>query len=166
VSSEVHPGEESAAPSSATILVVDDRSDISRLTQDILETAGYVVLPTSDPLEALRLSRDAPGDIDLLLADVGMPHMDGRRLAQRMTELHPDMKVMLMSGSHEVGTMEAGWTFIEKPFAVKELLPRVAEALEARGPSKRSAKAGSHRGGPAPAPRPKLTPKLRASQST
>jgi DNA-binding NtrC family response regulator len=163
VSSEVRPAEESAAPSAATILVVDDRSDISRLTQDILETAGYVVLPTSDPLEAIKLSRDAPGDIDLLLADVGMPHMDGRELAQHMIALHPDMKVMLMSGSHELGTMEAGWTFIEKPFTVKELLQRVADALEARGPSKRSARAGTHRGGPTPTPRPKITPKLRAS---
>jgi CheY-like chemotaxis protein len=166
VSSEVRPAEESAAPSGATILVVDDRSDISRMTQDILETSGYVVVPTSDPLEALQLSRHASRNIDLLLADVGMPHMDGRELARRMIELHPDMKVMLMSGSHEVGTIEAGWTFVEKPFTVKELLQKVAEALEARGPSKRSAKGGSHRSGPAAAPPPKLTSKLRAISST
>jgi two-component system, cell cycle sensor histidine kinase and response regulator CckA len=161
VSSEVRPGE-SSAPSAATILVVDDRTDIGRLTQDILETAGYVVLPTSDPREALSLSRHTPGAIDLLLADVGMPLMDGRELAQRMIELHPDMKVMLMSGSHEVGTVETGWAFIEKPFTVKELLQRVAETLEARSPSRGSAKVGSHRGGPAPAVRAEPTPKLRA----
>jgi DNA-binding NtrC family response regulator len=160
VSSEVRPAEESAAPSAATILVVDDRSDIGRLTQDILETAGYVVLPTSDPLEALRLSRRMSGNIDLLLADVGMPLMDGHELAQRMTELHPDMKVMLMSGSHEVGTVETGWAFIEKPFTVKELLQKVVDTLEARGPSKESAKAASHRGGPALPLRQKPTPKF------
>ena len=57
------------------------------------------------------------GKIDLLLADVVMPLMDGRELAQRMVELHPGMKVMLMSGSHEVGTVETAWAFIEKPLA-------------------------------------------------
>ena len=164
MSSEVRPAEESAAPGAATILVVDDRSDIARLTQDILETAGYVVLPTSDPLEALSLSRRMSGKIDLLLADVGMPRMDGRELAQRMVELHPGMKVMLMSGSQEVGTVETAWAFIEKPFMVKELLQKVAETLEADGPSRESAKTGSHRGGPALPLRSKLTPKRPATR--
>ena len=164
MSPEVRPAEESAAPSAATILVVDDRSDVGRLTQDILETVGYVVLPTSDPLEALSLSRRMSGKIDLLLADVGMPLMDGRELAQRMVELHPGMKVILMSGSHEVGTVETAWAFIEKPFMVKELLQKVAETLEADGPSGESAKTGSHRGGPALPLRSKLTPKRPATR--
>jgi DNA-binding NtrC family response regulator len=79
-----------------------------------------------------------------------------------MVELHPGMKVMLMSGAHEVGTVETAWAFIEKPFMVKELLQKVAETLEADGPSRESAKAGSHRGGVAPAVRAEPTPKLRA----
>jgi PleD family two-component response regulator len=71
------PGSSLARPA-ATILVVDDQSGIGRMTQNILELAGYVVLRTSDPLEALALSNQRPADIDLLLADMSMPPMPGK----------------------------------------------------------------------------------------
>ena len=72
---------ESPGPRVSTILVVDDQPDIGPMAQDILEPVGYVVLLTSDPLEAVRMARHRPGDIDLLLVDVVMPLMDGRELA-------------------------------------------------------------------------------------
>jgi CheY-like chemotaxis protein len=59
------------------ILVVDDELTIGLMARDILESTGYVVLSTSDPLEAIRLARLRPGAIDLLLVDVVMPVMDG-----------------------------------------------------------------------------------------
>ncbi len=68
----------------ATIMVVDDQLEIGRMARDILEPAGYSVILTSDPLEAVRLARDPSRNIDLLLTDVVMPLMDGRVLAQRI----------------------------------------------------------------------------------
>jgi CheY-like chemotaxis protein len=126
---------ESLAPHASTILVVDDQPDIGPMARDMLEPSGYVVVLTSDPLEALRLAGQRPGDIDLLIVDVVMPLMDGRELARRMLVLRPHMKVMLMSGYEVSGLAETGWSFIEKPFAVKALLEKVANTLkESRRP--------------------------------
>ena len=83
-------------PRPPTILVVDDDATIGPWVQGALEPLGYVVLQTLDPLEAIRMGRDRPGDIDLLLVDVVMPLMDGRTLAQRLRALRPTLKVLLM----------------------------------------------------------------------
>ncbi len=120
---------ESPVPRAPTILVVDDQPDIGPMARDILESAGYVVLLTSDPLEAIRLARHRPGDMDLLLVDVVMPLMDGRELARRMLSLRPQMKVMLMSGYEVSGLAETGWPFIAKPFGIQELTQRIADTL-------------------------------------
>ncbi len=120
---------ESPGPRVSTILVVDDQPDIGPMARDILEPVGYVVLLTSDPLEAIRMARHRPGDIDLLLVDVVMPLMDGRELARRMLSLRPKIKVMLMSGYEVSGLAEAGWPFIAKPFGIEELLQKVADTL-------------------------------------
>ena len=122
-------GAPSSTPRGLTILVVDDQPDIGPLARDILEPAGYVVLLTSDPLEAIRMARHRPGDIDLLLVDVVMPLMDGRELARRILSLRPKMKVMLMSGYEVSGLVETGWPFIAKPFGIQDLAQRVADTL-------------------------------------
>jgi two-component system, cell cycle sensor histidine kinase and response regulator CckA len=125
---------ESPAPRPSTILVVDDQPDIGPMARDMLEPAGYIVLLTSDPLEALRLASQRPRDIDLLLVDVVMPVMDGRELARRMRVLRPHMKVMLMSGYEVSGLAETGWSFIEKPFALQTLVQKVATTLKEGSP--------------------------------
>ncbi len=118
-----------SAPRGLTILVVDDQPDIGPLARDILEPLGYLVLLTSDPLEAIRMARHRPGDLDLLLVDVVMPLMDGRELARRVLALRPTMKVMLMSGYEVSGLVETGWPFIAKPFGIHDLAQRVADTL-------------------------------------
>ena len=134
--SSVKPAGESPGPDAPTILVVDDEPDIGPMTRDILAPAGYVVVTTSDPLEAIRLARQRRGAIDLLLVDVVMPGMDGRDLAGRIRFLRPNMKVILMSGYEVSGLADSGWPFIEKPFSIKALAQKVAETLKAgRRPS-------------------------------
>ena len=71
--------------------------------------------------------------------------MDGRELAQRMLAHSPSMKVVLMSGHQVAGPTETGYTFIEKPFTIKELLQKVADTLKEGSP---------HVGSPQPGPRP------------
>ncbi len=122
-------GVPSPVPPVVTILVVDDDPHVGPLARDILEPLGYVVLFTSDPLEAVRVARDRPGELDLLLADVVMPLMDGRRLAQRLRSLRPKMRVMLMSGYEISGLAAPGWPFIRKPFSIEGLTRRVADTL-------------------------------------
>lgn len=120
---------ESPVPRTPTIVVVDDQPDIGPMARDILEPAGYVVLLTSDPLEAVRMARHRPGDMDLLLVDVVMPLMDGRELARRMLSLRPQMKVVLMSGYEVSGLADTGWPFIAKPFGMQELTQKIADTL-------------------------------------
>ncbi len=115
-----------------TVLVVDDEPVTGPLVHDALEPAGYVVLRTVDPLEAIRMARHRPGPIHLLLTDVVMPLMDGRELARRILTLRPDMKILLMSGYEVSGLAETGWPFIAKPFRLAQLQEKVRDALEGR----------------------------------
>jgi CheY-like chemotaxis protein len=115
-----------------TILVVDDDPEIGPLAEDILETEGYTVVQTTDPMEAIRLARQGPEGFDLLLVDLVMPLMDGRELARRVQGHRPAIKVILMSGYEVSGIKETGWPFVKKPFAVETLRRAVAAALARR----------------------------------
>jgi len=112
-----------------TILIVDDDPEIGPLAEDILESEGYAVAQTTDPLEAIRLTRQRPEGFDLLLVDFVMPLMDGRELARRIQGFHPGIKVILMSGYEVSGIKETGWPFVKKPFAVETLRRAVAASL-------------------------------------
>jgi len=116
----------------ATIMVVDDQPEIGRVARDILESAGYAVMLTSDPYEAIRLARSHSRPIDLLLTDVMMPLMDGRELARRILAIRPDIKVVLMSAYDVSGVAATGWPFIGKPFGVEGLKHKIADTLRER----------------------------------
>jgi CheY-like chemotaxis protein len=121
-----------AAPRVLTILVVDDDQNVGAFSVDALGSAGYLVLSTHDPVEALRMVKDREGGIDLLLVDVIMPLMDGRELARRVVALRPTTKVLLMSGFEVSGLRETGWPFVAKPFGVTELIERVEECTTSK----------------------------------
>ena len=123
------PRVQSSGPRVITVLAVDDDPTIGPWVRAALESVGYAVLHTVDPLEALRIGRDRPGEIDLLLVDVVMPLMDGRKLAHRMRLLCPRMKILLMSGYGLSGLEETGWSFIAKPFSMEQLAQQVAVTL-------------------------------------
>jgi DNA-binding NtrC family response regulator len=110
-------------------LLVDDDPTVEPWVRAALEPLGYSVLHTIDPLEAIRIGRDRPGEIDLLLVDVVMPLMDGRKLAHRMLSLCPRMKILLMSGYGLSDLDETSWSFIAKPFSMEQLAQQVAVTL-------------------------------------
>ena len=134
------PEEPPAGAQVTTILIVDDQPEVGPLAEDILEPEGYAVVHTTDPMEAIRLARMRPGDIDVLLVDIVMPLMDGRELAQRILALRPKVKVILMSGYEVSGIKGAGFAFLQKPFGIETLRRIVADTLRgnpskgARGP--------------------------------
>jgi two-component system, cell cycle sensor histidine kinase and response regulator CckA len=116
-------------PRPVTILVVDDDLTVGPWVRAALEPVGYAVLDTIDPLEAIRVGKNRPDEIDLLLVDVVMPLMDGRQLAHRMRSLCPRMKILLMSGYGLAGLEETGWSFIAKPFNMEQLAQQAAVTL-------------------------------------
>jgi CheY-like chemotaxis protein len=120
---------------SETILVVEDDKEVRNLTVRILKRQGYTVLDGSYGDEAFSVCRQHKGPIHLLLTDVVMPGMDGRALSESLSQLHPEMKVLYMSGYTDDaivhhGVMEKGMNYIQKPFTVNGLTKKVRELLD------------------------------------
>jgi len=95
------------------------------------------VLTARNGEEALRVSRDHPGEVALLITDVIMPGgMNGKDLASKMTGANPATRVLYMSGYtantivHH-GVLDEGAHFIAKPFSSVALLDKVREVLDA-----------------------------------
>jgi DNA-binding NtrC family response regulator len=119
---------------SETILIVEDDEEVRNLAARILKAQGYIVLDGSCGDEALNVCRKHKGPIHLLVTDVVMPGMDGRALSERLSHLHPEMKVLYMSGYTEDAiihhsVMGKGMNYIQKPFTVNGLTRKVREVL-------------------------------------
>jgi CheY-like chemotaxis protein len=118
-----------------TILLVEDEPAILRMTRMMLERKGYSVLPAATPADALGIANASGGKIDLLMTDVVMPEMNGRDLAEKVTKIFPDIKLLFMSGyaadviTHQ-GVLEEGVAFMQKPFATNELAKKIREVLD------------------------------------
>jgi CheY-like chemotaxis protein len=118
-----------------TLLLVDDDATVLRLTTRLLKKLGYYTLQASSPSEALRIVREYTGEIHLLLTDVVMPEMNGRKLASQLISLQPAMKCLFMSGhtaeviTHD-GVLDAGISFIQKPFTLQNLATKVRKLLD------------------------------------
>jgi len=135
------PAAATAAPSVLegveTILVAEDQPDVRALTRSVLERYGYTVLEASNGHEALRVLREHPRSIDLLLTDVVMPTLGGGRLAQEVDDSYPHMKVLYTSGYTDdaivrQGVLQDGLAFIAKPFTPAALAAKVREVLDDR----------------------------------
>jgi YesN/AraC family two-component response regulator len=95
------------------------------------------VLEAREPGEALTIVERYAEPIHLLLTDVVMPHMSGKELAKRLITVHPEAKVLYMSGYTDNavflhGVLEAGTFFLQKPFVPDTLLRKVREVLDTK----------------------------------
>jgi len=111
----------------ATILIVDDESDILFLLKMTLEAAGYAVLEAENGAVALEhVARVRP---DLVVTDLMMPVMDGRELITRLRSapVTSDVPVILVSANPNG---EAGaQAVLRKPFRQEDLIARVRALL-------------------------------------
>jgi CheY-like chemotaxis protein len=125
-----------------TVLVVEDQAEVRAYAVTVLESYGYRVIQAESAGEALLMFEREPERIDLVLTDVVMPNVSGRKLADRLDKLQPGIKVLFMSGYTDnvivhYGVLEEGAQFIQKPFSPERLAARVREVL---GPPKRPAR--------------------------
>jgi two-component system, cell cycle sensor histidine kinase and response regulator CckA len=121
-----------------TILLVEDEEPVRVLTQRILAENGYAVLVAKDGEEALNLSQRHQGPIHLLLTDVVMPQMGGKRLVAHLGPRRPDMRVLYMSGYSEETTLGEDLSgrpieLLQKPFVPHQLTHRVRAVLDTSG---------------------------------
>ena len=124
----------SIARGSGTVLVVEDQEAVRRYLRVVLENAGYRVLQAANGPEALALTEQFSGVIDLLVTDLVLPHMNGRELAEKLKMARPGMKVLFTSGYAEEtmgsrGIIASDLAYLPKPFDPEELRAKVREAL-------------------------------------
>lgn len=121
--------------SGRTVLLVDDHSGVRNSIQRVLQRAGYRVLAASSGERALELFSDRAEEVGLLLADWMMPCMTGRELAENLLHQKPDLKVLLISGYHDLRDRAPNDSteLIRKPFTGRVLLERIREILDSRG---------------------------------
>jgi two-component system cell cycle sensor histidine kinase/response regulator CckA len=118
-----------------TVLLVEDEPAVRAVIAEMLEGSGYAVISAADGAEALRLSGDFDGKIDLLVTDVVMPGMSGQEVARRIARDRPATRTLFVSGYNEEaiqqhGVLAHGAAFLEKPFSSAELARKAREALD------------------------------------
>jgi two-component system cell cycle sensor histidine kinase/response regulator CckA len=135
-SSSVHAPPERAEilTGTETIMVVEDDELVRELVLILLQRQGYKVLDVAQADQALAMCESYSSRIDLILTDLLMPgEMDGRDLAEQVLKIHPEIRVLLMSGyttdAMVVSGVKEGVPFLQKPFTQQELAGKVREVL-------------------------------------
>jgi len=124
-----------------TILLVEDEEAVRSLARGLLESSGYEVLEANGAHEALQVGKRHKERIHLLLTDVVMPQMSGRELAEHLAPLHPETKVLYMSGYADNavvhhGLLDPSAFFLQKPFTADALARKLREVLDCVGAQK------------------------------
>jgi len=140
---------DTTAPSGTEmILLVEDEESLRAVMKSYLQNKGYVVLDAADPTEATEVAGRASQPPDLLITDVVLPQTSGVKLAQRLAQLYPNMKVLYISGYtadaivHH-GARNSDFVFLSKPFSLNTLGRKVRSALDTEPVSVKSTTAAS-----------------------
>jgi CheY-like chemotaxis protein len=117
-----------------TILLVEDDEALRLLARGVLQNQGYTVLEAVCGYDALEVSRNYAGPIQLLVTDVVMPRMCGRQLADALVTQRPGIRVLFLSGHTEDTVLRHGVAsetvdFLTKPFTPDVLIHKVHEVL-------------------------------------
>jgi len=118
-----------------TILLAEDEVMVRELHKMILEEAGYTIIEAIDGEDALEKFKEHMADVDILATDVVMPKIGGKVLYEEIRKIHPDIKVLFMSGYTEDIIMERGvldyeFSYITKPVKSFDLLTLVRDTLD------------------------------------
>ena len=124
-----------------TILLVEDDPGVRTLLRDELRKRGYKVVEAKNGVEACLLATQKMSTLDLLLTDMVMPGMGGRELAQHLSAIMPNLRILFMSGyTDDIGILagqEQGTSsFLQKPFtpdALAQTLRKLFDAPAASG---------------------------------
>ena len=132
------PPEMTRLEGTETVLLVEDEDAVRSLIRTSLQSKGYTVLEARLSSDALGILQEPGRQIDLVLTDVVLPGMSGPELAQSLRAIHPELKLLYMSGYTDDtllrhGVLDPGNHFIQKPFRPDELVRKVREVIDATG---------------------------------
>jgi two-component system cell cycle sensor histidine kinase/response regulator CckA len=120
--------------SAETILVVEDVEVVRKMVCAMLLQGGYTVIEAADGQEALHVLDAQSGPVHLVLTDLIMPHMNGTELARHVSQTHPKLPIIFMSGYNEDpvvrGVERGGSIFLAKPFTATALAEKIRHALD------------------------------------
>ena len=122
------------ADDNKTVMIVDDEPEIRKLVSAMVTQFGYTVLTADSGEHALTVARHHGHPIELLITDVIAPGMSGPMLADKLTALQPDLKVLYISGydnTHVVQKyiVEKGHALLPKPFTADALREKMESLL-------------------------------------
>jgi two-component system, cell cycle sensor histidine kinase and response regulator CckA len=130
------PVHEPTATGTETILLVEDEDAVRTIVSTVLQQAGYKVLEASGGRAAIDMASAHAEPIHLLITDVVMPEMGGRKLVEHLLAARPGLKVLYLSGHTDDalvrhGVLTADVAFLQKPFKIRALTTKVREVLAA-----------------------------------
>jgi CheY-like chemotaxis protein len=127
---------ENPAGAKELILIIDDEALIVAIAKRMLTDAGYRVVTSSDPFQALEIFKQLKEEVDLVILDFTLPIMDGSEVFDALREIKPKVAVMLSSGFAEQDKVRAMLSqglrgFLPKPYTQEKLLSQVRSTLDA-----------------------------------
>lgn len=129
-SNEPAPAQPKNSAAARTILVVEDDDAVRIPAAEFLKMEGFKVLQARTGSEALSVAQQSRSSLDLLIADVFMPKMNGHEVAAKLLEHHSDLKVVYMSGDPgtHAGKVNPN-TILRKPFRLNVLRDKIRDLL-------------------------------------
>ena len=118
------------------ILIIDDEALIVTLAKRMLTDAGYRVVTSAEPFQALEIFKQLKDEVDLVILDFTLPIMDGSEVFDALRKITPNVAVMLSSGFAEQDKVRAMLSqglrgFLPKPYTQEKLLSQVRSTLDA-----------------------------------
>jgi CheY-like chemotaxis protein len=104
------------------------------ITKETLETFNYRVITAENGAEALALYQSQAGNISEVITDIMMPIMGGEVLVRELRKVHPEVKVICVTGleiatdSTSIAQLEPN-AFLTKPYSTEKLLNMLREVL-------------------------------------
>jgi CheY-like chemotaxis protein len=130
------PASQTGTGAGLSVLVVDDETPVRRFVARVLARDGFTVFEAADGIEALDLVKSGKTPVDVVVADIVMPRMNGVELMQALSPGYPDLPIILMSGYAAAALSEMGIEppcgILTKPFPAERLLSEVRRCVSRR----------------------------------
>ena len=127
---------EASGKCNETLLLVDDEVAVRRVAEGVLKHYGYNILSAEDGLEALEVYEENKDDISLVLLDLTMPRLSGKKTLVELRKRHENVPVVVCSGylvdlkGFEEETGFRPEAAIQKPYNIKDLASKIREVLD------------------------------------